>query len=63
MKIKEYMDVLQPRLDETNYKKLSAVTNPKVYRLIAEAAELCAPQKIFICSDSSEDIAFVRRQA
>jgi phosphoenolpyruvate carboxykinase (GTP) len=34
-----------------------------VHEFIAKASDLCHPQKIFICSDSAEDIAYVRKQA
>ncbi len=55
--------VLEGRLGKENYKKLSAIDNPKLHQFISEAAELCNPEKIFICSDSPEDIAHVRQQA
>ncbi|MGD9014741.1 MAG: phosphoenolpyruvate carboxykinase (GTP) [Candidatus Omnitrophota bacterium] len=63
MKSKDYLKVLKPQLDESNYSKLSAITNSKVHQFIAQAAALCSPNKIFICSDSPEDIAHVRKQA
>lgn len=63
MKSKNYLKILQPKLDENNYQKLCAIVNPKVHQFIAEVAELCNPKKIFICSDSIKDIACVRQQA
>jgi len=60
---KMYLEALRPNLDELNYQKLRAVANPKVHQFLAEAVELCRPEAIFICSDSPEDIAYVRQQA
>ena len=50
-------------MSETDYQKLCAITNPKVYEFIAKSSDLCNCEKIFICSDSAEDIAHVRNQA
>jgi len=59
----KYSEVLESRLSERDYQKLVAITNPKVQQFIVESCELCNPEKIFICGDSSEDIAYVRQQA
>ncbi|MFH1318472.1 MAG: phosphoenolpyruvate carboxykinase, partial [Candidatus Omnitrophota bacterium] len=59
---KMYLEAVESKLSEGDYQKLNAITNPKVQQFIAESAELCSPDKIFICSDSSEDIAYVRQQ-
>ncbi|MCX6643800.1 MAG: phosphoenolpyruvate carboxykinase domain-containing protein, partial [Candidatus Bathyarchaeota archaeon] len=58
-----YLEALQPKLNESNFKKLSAIDNPNVHEFIAKESDLCHPEKIFICSDSAEDIAHVRKQA
>jgi phosphoenolpyruvate carboxykinase (GTP) len=58
-----YLEVLRPKLSQTDYQKLDAMVNPNVHEFIAKASDLCHPEKIFICSDSSEDIAHVRQQA
>ncbi len=58
-----YLEALQPKLSESNFKKLSAIDNPNVHEFIAKESDLCHPEKIFICSDSAEDIAHVRKQA
>lgn len=49
-------------MSELDYQKLNAIINPKVKQFIFECCELCNPKNIFICSDSSEDIAYVRQQ-
>jgi phosphoenolpyruvate carboxykinase (GTP) len=58
-----YLEVLRPKLSQLDYQKLSAIANPIVHEFIAKANDLCNPQRIFICSDSAEDIAYVRSQA
>ena len=58
-----YLEVLQPKLSKDDYRKLSEIANPNVHEFIAKASDLCHPERIFICSDSAEDIAHVRRQA
>jgi len=63
MRSRDCLEALQPKLDEINYSKLAAIANPKVNQFIAEAAGLCSPDRIFVCSDSPEDIAYVRQQA
>src|SRR4030042_6952157 len=58
-----YLEALQTKLSPDNLKKLSALDNPNVHEFIAKESDLCHPEKIFICSDSAEDIAYVRKQA
>ncbi len=50
-------------MSEIDYQKLVAITNPKAYEFIAKASDLCNAEKIFVCSDSAEDIAYVRHEA
>ncbi len=63
MALKNSLETLKSKLDELNYQKLCAIDNPKVHQFVSESAELCNPDKIFICSDSAEDKAYVRKQA
>ena len=58
-----YLEALQPKLSAPDFKKLSAIDNPNVHEFIAKESDLCQPKEIFICSDSAEDIAHVRKQA
>jgi phosphoenolpyruvate carboxykinase (GTP) len=58
-----YLEVLRPKLSQLDYQKLDAILNPNVHEFVATASDLCHPEKIFICSDSAEDIGHVRRQA
>jgi phosphoenolpyruvate carboxykinase (GTP) len=58
-----YLEALRPKMSEADYKKLCAITNHKVYEFIAKSSDMCNCKKIFICSDSDEDITHVRKQA
>ncbi len=58
-----YLEALGPKLSETDQLKLCAISHPKVHEFIAKAADLCNPDRIFVCSDSADDIAYVRCQA
>jgi phosphoenolpyruvate carboxykinase (GTP) len=58
-----YLEALQSKLSPQDFKKLSIIDNPNVHEFIAKESDLCHPEKIFICSDSAEDIAYVRKQA
>ncbi len=58
-----YLEALQPKLSPEDFKKLKAIDNPNVHEFIAKQSDLCHPEKIFICSDSAEDIAYVRKMA
>jgi len=63
MTMNPYLEALQPKLSAADFKKLSAIDNPNVHEFIAKESDLCHPEKIFICSDSTEDIEHVRKQA
>ena len=58
-----YLEALRPKMSEECYEKLCAIKNHKVYEFIAKSSNMCNCEKIFICSDSAEDIAHVRQQA
>jgi phosphoenolpyruvate carboxykinase (GTP) len=58
-----YLEALRPKMSEVGYEKLCAIINHKVYEFIAKSSDLCNCERIFICGDSAEDIAFVRQQA
>jgi phosphoenolpyruvate carboxykinase (GTP) len=58
-----YLEAIRPKMSDADYRELCALTNPKVYEFIAKSSDLCNCEKIFICSDSAEDITYVRQQA
>jgi phosphoenolpyruvate carboxykinase (GTP) len=62
-KMNPYLEALQPKLSSQDFQKLSGIDNPNVHEFIAKESDLCHPEKIFICSDSPQDLEYVRKQA
>ena len=58
-----YLEALQPKLSAARLQKTKCNRQPKRHEFIAKENDLCQPKEIFICSDSAEDIAHVRKQA
>ncbi|HTY75059.1 MAG TPA: phosphoenolpyruvate carboxykinase, partial [Candidatus Nanoarchaeia archaeon] len=58
-----YLETLQPKLTPADFEKLGAIDNPTVHEFIAKCSDLCHANTIFVCGDSEEDLAYVRRQA
>ncbi len=56
-------DVLKSRLGDKNYKKIEILHNSYLDELIFKFIELCNPDKVFVCDDSPDDIAYIREQA
>ena len=61
--INRYIEALRPKLSKSDYRKLNAISIPKVHEFIAKSADLCNAEHIFICSDSEEDKNYIRQQA
>ena len=55
--------LLKEKLTAENYNGLIALANPKVHEFVADAIELCRPASVFVCTDSAEDIDYIREQA
>ncbi|MDP8229783.1 MAG: phosphoenolpyruvate carboxykinase (GTP) [Candidatus Gorgyraea atricola] len=57
------MKLLQKKCGDKNYKKLEALTNPKVMDFVAKYAGLCNPDSVFVRTDSKEDADYIRKKA
>jgi phosphoenolpyruvate carboxykinase (GTP) len=57
------VDMLKIKLGEENGQKLLKIDNPELHQFIAKYVELCNPDKVFVCTDSPEDIQYVRQEA
>lgn len=57
------MNILKSRLDEQNYQKLTQIDNPRVHECIAKYVELGNPRSVFVCTDSAQDIRYIREVA
>ncbi len=58
-----HLKKLRHRMSESEYEKLALIPNPKVHEFIAKAVELCNPKDIFVCTDSPDDIAYIKHMA
>ncbi len=59
--MKNYDDVLKSRLDDENYRKLSAIENSRLHKFVAEYVQLCDPESVSVITDSQEDIDYIRQ--
>ncbi len=55
--------ILKAKLDKKNYEKLMQINNPELHQFIEKYIKLCNPDKVFVCSDSPEDIQHIREDA
>ncbi|MBN1254764.1 MAG: phosphoenolpyruvate carboxykinase (GTP) [Deltaproteobacteria bacterium] len=58
----QIQDILKGQLGD-QYQKLASIANPQLHAFIAEYVELCKPTKVFVCTDSAEDIRYTREAA
>ena len=54
---------LLKKLTGESYSRLMAVDNVKIHKFVADAIELTGPETVFVCTDSQEDVEYVRRMA
>jgi phosphoenolpyruvate carboxykinase (GTP) len=59
----EYLTFLKSKMDEKNYQNLSAIDNEKLHAFVADAVRLCAPDSVWVSTDSAEDVAYTREMA
>jgi phosphoenolpyruvate carboxykinase (GTP) len=55
--------VLRARMDVESYGRLMRLDSAALHEFVADAVALCSPDSVFVCTDSDEDIAYVRMQA
>lgn len=58
-----YEKILNGKIDAACLAKLNALTNDELHTFVAEAVELCEPDKVIVCDDSDADVACIRQQA
>jgi len=57
------LTILQNRLTQKEYQKISRLDNPAINDFIANSIETCNPEKIFVATDTPEDIRYTREAA
>ena len=58
-----YLEDLKAKLDEKNYRNLTAIKNERLHKYIAGAIELCEPDSVWVSTDSEEDIEYTREMS
>lgn len=58
-----FLAELRKILKENEYNKLEKIASPKVHQFILDAVQLCNPSDVFICSDTPDEIAFIKNMA
>lgn len=60
---KTVIEILQEKLDDINLKKLTDIHNDKLNAFVAEFVEKCNPASVFVCTDSQEDLLYIKDKA
>jgi len=61
--MQDVQQLLKDKLDAGNFEKLAALKNDKLNKFVADAIEMANPKSVFVCTDSAEDIDYIRTQA
>ncbi len=59
----EVKDILKRKLTGKHYERLIAIANSKMHRFVADAIELTDPSSVYVCTDSPDDVAYIRALA
>jgi len=52
--------ILKKKMTAAHYDRLVALDNPKMHRFVADAIGLANPASVYVCTDSPDDIAYIR---
>ncbi len=56
-------ELLKTKCGKENYEKLLVLKNPTLLDFVARYVQLCNPASVFVCSDSSKDVQYIREHA
>ena len=59
----EALELFEDKLDSTQLERIRAFNNPAVLKKIANAINLCDPERVFINTGSDQDLEFIRQLA
>ncbi len=59
----ETTNTLKKQLGEEGYQKIAKINNPRLEEFLVKYINLCTPEKIFVCTDSTEDLKYIRESA
>jgi phosphoenolpyruvate carboxykinase (GTP) len=54
---------LKDRLSPNEYQKIMKLNNPEINQFITKSIEVCNPETVFVGSDSSDDLQYIREAA
>ncbi|MCD6372731.1 MAG: phosphoenolpyruvate carboxykinase (GTP), partial [Thermococcus sp.] len=57
------LERLEKLLEKEQFEKIKSINNPELHAFLAEWIELLEPEKVFVCTDSPEDEAYVKWKA
>ena len=57
------MKVLREKLSKEDFKKLKKIENHKVLAFIAKYIDYCSPDKVFVCSDTKDELELIKKEA
>ena len=60
---KDYLSILEKRLDRENLNKLMAIRNSYLHKFIAKYIDLCNPDSVFVSDGSERDQRYIREAA
>ncbi|MBD3264915.1 MAG: phosphoenolpyruvate carboxykinase (GTP) [Candidatus Omnitrophica bacterium] len=58
-----YRDFLKERLNEDNFNKLDRLDSRDVFNFVGKYVDICNPESVFVRTDSSGDIAYIKDKA
>ncbi len=56
-------EFLKQRLGNEGFERLMKIDNPQLHQFVAKYIEHCNPDKVFVCTDSVEDLKYIREAA
>ena len=63
LKGNRFAPLLKSKMSAESYEKLTALENERLFDFVGEYVELCQPASVYMCDDSDEDSAYIRRRA
>ncbi len=58
-----YIQILESKLKKEEFEKLEKIKSLKILKFIAESILLCNPDDIFVCSDTPDEVAYIKNMA
>ena len=58
-----YLKALKTLLRKEEFEKVSRIDNAQVHQFLYESIKLCQPREVFVCSDTPDEIAYIKNMA